>query len=63
MVNGDAKKIIVTISANRIVAEDFIADNPEYGLMVVKFLLPVDPRIREEIVGKSEIIFMENNYT
>ncbi len=49
MINASAKKIIVTMSANRIVAEDFIADNPEYGLMVVKFLLPVDPRIRTEL--------------
>lgn len=63
MVNGTAKKIIVTMSANRIVAEDFIADNPEYGLMIVKFLLPVDPRIRTELEGKMEVIFMENNYT
>jgi 2-oxoglutarate ferredoxin oxidoreductase subunit alpha len=49
MVNGGAKKIIVTISANRIVAEDFIADNPEYGVMIIKFLLPVDPMIRTEL--------------
>lgn len=51
------------MSANRFVAEDFIADNPEYGLLIVKFLLPVDPRIRTEIEGKDEIIFMENNYS
>ena len=63
MVNGGAKKIIVTLSANRIVAEDFIAENPEYGLMVVKFLVPVDARIRTELVGKEEAIFMENNYS
>lgn len=54
--------MIITLSANRFVAEDFIADRPEYGLMVIKFLLPVDPRIRSEIEGKGEIIFMENNY-
>lgn len=63
MVNGGAKKIIVTLSANRIVAEDFIADNSEYGLMVVKFLLPLDARIRDELIGKEEVIFMENNYS
>ncbi len=63
MVNGGAKKIIVTLSGNRIVAEDFIADNSEYGLMVVKFLLPLDARIRDELIGKEEVIFMENNYS
>jgi 2-oxoglutarate/2-oxoacid ferredoxin oxidoreductase subunit alpha len=59
----NAKKMIITMSANRLVAEDFIIDHPEYSLMVIKFLLPVDPHIRDEIVAKSEIIFMENNYT
>ncbi|GAB0174287.1 MAG: 2-oxoacid:acceptor oxidoreductase subunit alpha [Candidatus Altimarinota bacterium] len=63
MVNGGAKKIIVTLSANRIVAEDFIAENPEYGLMVIKFLLPVDTKIRDELIGKDEVIFMEGNYS
>ena len=63
MVNGGAKKIIVTLSGNRIVAEDFIADNSEYGLMIVKFLLPLDARIRDELIGKEEVIFMENNYS
>lgn len=63
MVNGGAKKIIVTLSANRIVAEDFIAENGEYGLMVVKFLLPLDARIRDELIGKEEVIFMEGNYS
>ena len=47
--NQEAKKMIITLSANRIVAEDFIADHPEYSLMVVKFLLPLDARIRIEI--------------
>ena len=63
IINSAAKKMIITLSANRFVAEDFIADNSEYGLMVVKFLLPLDPRIRSEIEGKNEIIFMENNYS
>lgn len=63
VINPEAKKMIVTLSANRFVAEDFIADNPGYGLLIVKFLLPLDPRIRTEIEGKDEIIFMENNYT
>ena len=31
--------------------------------MIVKFLLPVDPHIRTELEGRSEIIFMENNYS
>lgn len=63
MVNETAPKIIVTMSANRIVTEDFVRDHPEYGLMIVKFLLPVDTRIRDELIGKSEVIFMENNYS
>ncbi len=58
-----AKKMIITLSANRIVAEDFIADHPEYALLIVKFLLPLDARIRIEIEWKEEIIFMENNYS
>ncbi len=63
VINPMAKKMIITLSCNRFVVEDFIMDRPEYGLMIVKFLLPVDPCIRTEIEGKQEIIFMENNYT
>ncbi len=63
IINPEAKKMIVTLSANRFVAEDFITDNPEYGLMIVKFLLPLDLRIRDEIEGKSEVVYLENNYT
>lgn len=63
IINPNAKKMIITLSCNRFVAEDFITDNPEYGLLIVKFLLPLDSRIRSELEGKSEVIFMENNYS
>lgn len=45
-INDQAKKVIVTMSFNRYVAEDFVREHSEYGLLVVKFLLPVDIRMR-----------------
>lgn len=29
----------------------------------MKFLLPLDARIRDELIGREEVIFMEGNYS
>jgi 2-oxoglutarate ferredoxin oxidoreductase subunit alpha len=41
--------MLVTTSFITYTALDFIKDNPEYGLIVIKFLKPLDERLREEL--------------
>ena len=61
--NKDAKKMLITTSFITYTALDFIKDNPEYGLIVIKILKPLDERLREELVWKQEVIFVEHNYS
>lgn len=61
--NKDAKKMLVTTSFITYTALDFIKDNPDYGLIVIKFLKPLDERLREELTWKEEVIFVEHNYS
>lgn len=61
--NSWAKKMIITTSFITYTALDFIKDNPDYGLIVIKFLKPLDERLRDEIVWLEEIIFIEHNYS
>ncbi|MFA5917013.1 MAG: 2-oxoacid:acceptor oxidoreductase family protein [Candidatus Gracilibacteria bacterium] len=61
--NKDAKKMLVTTSFITYTALDFIKDNLDYGLIVIKMLKPLDERLREELIGKQEVIFVEHNYS
>ena len=38
-------------------------NNPEYGLVVITFLKPLDERLYDVLKEKQEIIFVENNYS
>jgi hypothetical protein len=44
------KKIIIMTSFITYTAREFVKNNPEYGLIVIKFLKPLDARLREELV-------------
>jgi 2-oxoglutarate ferredoxin oxidoreductase subunit alpha len=57
--------MIVIYSFTRYTAEQFVKENPEYGLIVIKFLKPIDERLREEIISNNyeELIFVESNYS
>lgn len=61
--NPTAKKKIITLSVTQYTAEKFIADNPDFGLIIVHFLSPIDKRLRQEIEKCHEIIFIESNYS
>lgn len=65
IINPSAKKMIVTYSFTRYTAEHFIKNNPEYGLIIIKFLKPIDTRLRDEIIWNKyeELIFVELNYS
>lgn len=61
--NASAPKMLLTTSYTSYTAKEFIKNNPEFGLIIVKFLKPLDERLRNELVGKSEVIFVESNYS
>ncbi len=57
------QKIIITTSYTSYTAKEFVKNNPEFGLIVIKFLKPLDARLRDELIGKKEVIFVESNYS
>jgi len=61
--NSSAKKMIITTSFITYTALDFIKNNPDYWLIIIKFLKPLDERLRDEIVWLDEVIFVEHNYS
>ena len=63
VINPRAKKKIITLSFTRYTAEYFVKNNPEWGLIIIKFLSPVDERLRWEIEKCDEVVFVENNFS
>lgn len=63
VINQEAKKMFVVTSFTSYTAKHFVKNNPEYWIIIIKFLKPIDQKLREEIVWKQEIIFVENNYS
>ncbi|NDK09363.1 hypothetical protein GW846_01140 [Candidatus Gracilibacteria bacterium] len=60
--NASAKKIIITTSYTIYTAKEFVKNNPEFGLIIIHFLKPLDARLLDEIKDKQEVIFVEGNY-
>lgn len=63
IVNPTAKKMLVVTSFTSYTAKEFISRNPEFGLIIIKFLKPLDSRLRAEIEKLDEIIFIESNFS
>ncbi|NVP17805.1 2-oxoacid:acceptor oxidoreductase family protein [Candidatus Gracilibacteria bacterium] len=63
VVNPNAKKMLIVTSFTTYTAREFVKNNSEFGLIIIKFLKPLDARLRKEIEGKDEIIFIESNYS
>ncbi len=57
------KKMLITTNFIAYTARDFVKNNPEFGLIVIHFLKPLDGRLLEELRWKEEVIFLEYNYT
>jgi len=55
--------MIITTSFTRYTAEHFVKNNPEFGLIIMKVIKPIDERVLEHIKEKEEIIFVEANYS
>lgn len=63
IISAKAKKKIITLSFTAYTAKAFVDKNPDWGLIIVKFLSPIDRRLREEIAYCDEVVFFENNYS
>ncbi len=50
VVNPIAKKMILTLSFTAYTAEAFVLENPDWGLIVITYLKPLDSRLRDVIV-------------
>lgn len=62
VVNPTAKKMIVTLSFTAYTAEAWCDENPEWGLIVITCLKPLDSRLRDVIVGLEKVVFVESNF-
>lgn len=63
VVNPNAKKMILTFSLTAYTAEAWIRENPEWGVIVITCLKPLDFRLRDVIVELERVIFVESNFS
>jgi 2-oxoglutarate ferredoxin oxidoreductase subunit alpha len=63
IINSNAKKMIITTSFTSYTAKEFVKNNPEYGLIIIKFLKPLDHRLVSELKNVEEITFLEHNFS
>ncbi len=57
------KKVLIVTSFTSYTAKEFVKNNPEYGLIIVKFLKPLDERLVADLAWVEELTFVENNYS
>jgi 2-oxoglutarate ferredoxin oxidoreductase subunit alpha len=55
--------MLIVTSFTTYTAKHFVKNNPDFGLIIIKILKPLDERLRKEIENKEEIIFIENNFS
>lgn len=63
IINPEAKKMIVTMWFTSYTAKEFVKNNEEYWLVVIKYLKPLDERLLDDLKDKHEVIFAESNYS
>ena len=63
MVNPTARKMILTFSLTAYTAEAWVRENPEWGVIVITCLKPLDIRMRDVIVALEKVVFVESNYS
>ena len=61
--NSSAKKMLIVTSFNTYTAQEYIKKNPEYWIIIIKFMKPLDERLVSDLKWVEEIIFVENNYS
>ncbi len=55
--------MIVTTSFIAYTARAFVEQNPEWGIIIIKMLAPVDMRLHEVCEGCDRVVFFEHNYS
>ncbi len=63
VVNPTARKMILTFSLTAYTAEAWVRENPEWGVIVITCLKPLDIRMRDVIVALEKVVFVESNYS
>lgn len=63
VVNPTAKKMILTFSLTAYTAEAWVQNNPEWWVIVITCLKPLDARLRDVIVGLEKVVFVESNFS
>jgi len=65
VINENAKKFFVTMWMNRIVLEEYIKQNSEYGIIIIEVLQPLDEELGNFIEGREveKLIFVELNFS
>lgn len=63
VVNPTSKKMIVTFSFTAYTAEAWLLENPDWGMIVITCLAPLDTRIRTIFETIDRAVFFECNLT
>lgn len=63
IINPEAKKMLFLSSFTSYVAKEFVKQNPEFGIIIIKIIKPLDERMLLLIKKLDELIFIENNYS
>ena len=65
VINESAKKFFITMWINRLVLEEYVRQNPEYGIIIIEVLQPLDDELQNFIEGREveKLIFVELNYS
>ena len=65
VINENAKKFFITMWINRVVLEEYIKQNPEYGIIIIEVLQPLDKELKNFIEGREveKLIFVELNFS
>jgi len=65
VINEKAKKFFITMWMNRLVLEEYIKQNPEYGIIIIEILQPLDEGLKNFIRGREieKLIFVELNFS
>ncbi len=67
IINPSASKFFVTFGLNSVVLKQFLEENEDFGLIIIKVIQPLDPRLIEffdnNVEKINELIFVEMNYS
>ncbi len=63
IINPEARKKFILTGFNSYVTKEFVRKNPEFWIIIIKVLKPLNKEILDQIKKLDELIFIENNYS